>query len=273
MVWMRLTTRLRSWKVPFTAADNVQAASGEYRPQLRLVRGIEKQIRNIQREVDEIEKTASRMRDESQAAERAKLETKAAALKAEIAHLETEIPESWAGVNKEFLTLTKAENGARTKYRRAADEAWEAPLSVLAVLDANEAFAALEQDLRNMKATIMSTPEDEAQELVNELSKVFGKVEGADDVKKALGKARKALKSKTPDREKALEAYDDAVAAYEAQLAWRAEADAKLRSGLNTYLDGIRDTLGIRQQARFTRDQALEMASCTAYHRDISLNF
>lgn len=257
----------------FAAADNVQAASGEYRPQLRLVRGIEKQIRNIQREVDEIEKTASRMRDESQAAERAKLETKAAALKAEIAHLETEIPESWAGVNKEFLTLTKAENGARTKYRRAADEAWEAPLSVLAVLDANDAFAALEQDLRNMKATIMSTPEDEAQELVNELSKVFGKVEGADDVKKALGKARKALKSKTPDREKALEAYDDAVAAYEAQVAWRAEADAKLRSGLNAYLDGIRDTLGIRQQARFTRDQALEMASCTAYHRDISLNF
>ncbi len=50
-------------------------------------------------------------------------------------------------------------------------------------------------------------------------------------------------------------------------------ADAKLRDGLNAYLDGIRDTLGIRQQARFTRDQALEMASCTAYHRDISLNF
>ncbi|NDW54598.1 TRAP transporter large permease subunit [Aliiroseovarius sp. PrR006] len=257
----------------FTAADNVQAASGEYRPQLRVVRGIEKQIRNIQREVDELEKLASRMRDESQAAERAKLETKAAALKAEIEHLRTEIPESWAGVNKEFLTLTKAENNARSKYRRAADEAWEAPLSVLAVLDANDAFAALEQDLRNMKATIMSTPEGEAQELVNELSKVFGKVEGAGDVKKALGKARKALKSKTPDREKALAAYDDAVAAYEAQLAWRAEADAKLRSGLNAYLDGIRDTLGIRQQARFTRDQALEMASCTAYHRDISLNF
>ena len=257
----------------FAAADAVQAASGVYRPQLRVVRGIEKQIRNIQREVDEFAKLASRMRDESQADERAQLETKIAALNAEIEHLHSGIPASWEGVHKEFQTLTKAENTARSKYRRAADEAWEAPLSVLAVLDANDAFTALEQDLRNMKATIMSTPEDEAQDLVNELSKVFGKVEGADDVKKALGKARKALKSKTPDREKALAAYDDAVAAYEAQLTWRAEADAKLRSGLNTYLDGIRDTLGIRQQARFTRDQALEMASCTAYHRDISLNF
>ena len=257
----------------FAAADAVQAASGVYRPQLRLVRGIEKQIRNIQREVDELEKLASRMRDESQAAEKAKLETQAAALKAEIEHLHAGIPASWEGVHKEFQTLTKAENTARSKYRRAADEAWEAPLSVLAVLDANDAFKALEQDLRDMKATIMSTPEDEAEDLVNELSKVFGKVEGADDVKKALGKARKALKAKTPDREKALEAYEDAVDAFEAQLTWRAEADAKLRDGLNAYLDGIRDTLGIRQQARFTRDQALEMASCTAYHRDISLNF
>ncbi|SPF78824.1 C4-dicarboxylate TRAP transporter large permease protein DctM [Aliiroseovarius pelagivivens] len=257
----------------FVAAVNVQAASGEYRPQLRLVRGIEKQIRNIQREVDEFEKLASRMRDESQAAERAQLETKVAALKAEMEHLHSGIPASWEGVHTVFQTLTKAENNARSKYRRAADEAWEAPLSVLAVLDANDGFIALEQDLRDMKATIMSTPEDEAQELVNELSKVFGKVEGADDVKKALGKARKALKSKTPDREKALASYDDAVAAYEAQLAWRAEADAKLRNGLNAYLDGIRGTLGLRQQQRFTRDQALEMASCTAYHRDISLNF
>lgn len=257
----------------FAAADSVQAASDEYRPQLRLVRGIEKKIRNIQHEVDELEKQAGRMRAENQAADKAKMEAEAAALKAEIEHLRTGIPDSWDGVHKEFQTLTNAENNARSKYRRAADDAWEASLAALAVLDANEAFVALEQDLRDMKATIMSTPEGEAQELVNELSKVFGKVEGADDVKKALSKARKALKAKTPDREKALAAYDDAVTAYEAQLAWRSDADAKLRDGLTAYRDGIKDTLGLRQQPRFTRDQALQMASCTAYHRDISLNF
>ncbi|WP_432448425.1 TRAP transporter large permease subunit [Aliiroseovarius marinus] len=257
----------------FASADEVSAAADAYRPQQKVVRAIEKKVRRAEAHAKELSTTISRMRDESQASARAALEAEVAVLQAEIEHLKSEIPASWAEVNGTFQKLTKAENTARTKYRRAADAAYEAPQAVLAVLDANDDFAAMEQQLRDMKATIMTVPEKEAEGLVNDLAKAFGKIEGAGDVKKALGKARKALKAKTPDRDKAMAAYDDAVAAYEAQLGWRASADSALRSGLTVYVDGISDTLGVRQQPRFTREQALEMASCTSYHRDISLNF
>ena len=57
------------------------------------------------------------------------------------------------------------------------------------------------------------------------------------------------------------------------QVAWRTAAEAALVSELNAYLAAIADTLGSRQQAKLTRDQALFIAGCNAVHRDISLNF
>ena len=143
---------------------------------------------------------------------------------------------------------------------------------MLATLDAGEEFAALETPLRDMRETIATSPEAESEVPVYDLSRRFGDVEGADEVKAQLRNARRALKDKEPDRAKALEFYDKAVAAYEAQATWRAEA-APLRPAVANYLDSIRGTLGIREQQRFTRQQALYMASCTASHRDISLNF
>jgi len=256
----------------FAAADAVEVASVDYRPQLDLVRGIEKQIRNTEAHAEELETRASRMRDEAQAAARAELEAEVAVLKAEVERLTTTIPASWEEVHKTFAQLTNAETKARNSYRKAADGAWEGAVEVLAVIDASEAFAALEDPLRALRGQIESLPEDESQDLVKDLASQFGSVDGAGDVKKALDKARKALRAKTPDREKALEEFDKAVAAFEAQLVWRAQAQA-LKPDIQTYLDGIRGTLGVRLQERFTREQALAMASCTSYHRDISLNF
>lgn len=265
-------TALAQLTSAFASAAEVEAASGVYRPQLTVVRGIEKQIRNIEAEMKIMSTNASRMRDEAQAEERAELEAEIAVLGAEVEHLHAQIPTTWEEVHHTFALLTGAENKARATYRKAADVAYEGPSEVLAVLQANDAFAALEPQLRAMRATIETTPEADAQVLVNDLAKLFGAVEGAGDVKKALGKARKALKSRTPDREKALEEFDKAVAAFEEQLVWRAQS-VSLMPGIQTYLDGIRGTLGIRVQDRFTRDQALAMASCASYHRDISLNF
>ncbi|WP_300513812.1 TRAP transporter large permease subunit [Aliiroseovarius sp.] len=259
-------------KAVFVAAEAVEEAADVYRPQLTLVRGIEKQIRRLEAEAKAMSTTAGRMRDEAQAEARAELEAEVAVLQAEVEHLETTIPASWEEEHKTFALLTNAETKARNTYRRAADGAWEGAVEVLAVISANEAFAALETPLREMRGQIEALSEDESQELVKDLAREFGSVDGASDVKKALDKARKALRARTPDREKALEEFDKAVTAFEEQLVWRAEAEA-LVPGIQTYMDGIRGTLGVRLQDRFTREQALEMASCSSYHRDISLNF
>ena len=63
------------------------------------------------------------------------------------------------------------------------------------------------------------------------------------------------------------------MTAYEGQKEWRALAETQVRGDLNAYLDGIRGTIGARAQDRLTRDQALYLASCTANHKDLSLNF
>ncbi len=265
---------LASLDAAFAAERAVADAADAYRPQQQLVRGIEKQIRKIDDEVKELNIRIGRLRDASEAAEKARLEVQRDDMLAEIDHLRREIPESWEGVHSEFAKLTQAEQKARTTYRRQADGAWAAPVEVLAVLDGNANFAALEQELRDMRRFIETTPEAEAHEPVNELARKFGKVEGAGDVKSALSKARRFLKDKRkPNREKALKEYDKALTAYEEQVAWRASADAALRPHLSAYLDGIRGTLGLRQQERLTRQQGLYMASCNAKHRDISLNF
>ena len=109
--------------------------------------------------------------------------------------------------------------------------------------------------------------------MVNDLAKKFGAVEGAGDVRSALSKARRALRGRSPDQAKAMEAYEAALEEFRTQLAWRTASAPALVPELNAYLAAISETLGARQQPKLTRDQALFLAGCNAVHRDISLNF
>jgi len=110
-------------------------------------------------------------------------------------------------------------------------------------------------------------------EPLNALSKQFGAIEGADDIKSALSKARRALRSKTPDKDKALGEIDKALEAYAEQSGWREAADGSLKDGIGEYVQAMAPTVGIRAQDKLTREQALYVAACSSDHRDISLNF
>ncbi len=248
-------------------AAKVQAAAVDYRPQLTHVRFIEKQIRALQADADDFKTLASRSNDETA---RAEYEAKRAELETEIEALRAEIPANWEDVHSTFAALTQAEDKARNTYRRAADTAWEDPAEVYAVLAANDAFAGLEQPLAEIRSVFETGEGDEAVARVMALEDMIGDVEGAGDVKSPLSKARRALDK--GDRDEALALYQEALDEYAAQTGWRADA-AALTPGLGAYLDAIRGTLGIRVQDRLTREQALAMASCTAHHSDISLNF
>ncbi len=257
----------------FDASEAVLAAAPEYRPQMQVVREIEKHIREAETQVEELSTRASRMRDAAQAEERAELEAQIDELNAEIERLQASFPDGWEEVHANFAALTGAETDARNSYRRAADASYQAVSDVLAVLDANEAFATLRQPLEEMRGRIETLPPKEATEALKALEREVRGVKGTGEIKKWLGKARKALKGRSPDLEKALEQYEKAMAAYEAQAEWRTRAAEALKPELEAYLDTIRDTLGMRQQERFTREQALYMARCSSEHRDISLHF
>ncbi|MDU8927655.1 TRAP transporter large permease subunit [Alisedimentitalea sp. MJ-SS2] len=265
---------LENLAIAFESEQKVIAASDEYRPLQRTVRKIEKDVRKLEEEADELKKFFTRLNSEETAARRARLEAEREELLVEAKHLLETIPENWDEAHKTFAELTTAEQKARQMYRRQVDGAWEAPSVVLAVLADNEAFNALEGELTQMRGYIETVAEgdESAEDTLKALEAKFGAVEGAGDVKKALGKARRALKPKKFDREKALKEFDKSTAEFAEQKAWRAEA-AGLAPDLQAYLEDIRGTLGIRSQRRLDRDQALYMASCNAKHRDISLNF
>jgi tetratricopeptide (TPR) repeat protein len=257
----------------FEAEEAVNDAAGTYRPVLNQVRDLEKEVRKIDREVASLKQRIERLRDPSQAEQRAKLEATRADLLAEQERIAGGIPADWEDTYKAFNELVKAETTARQTYWRTADGAYETAVEIQGALNASDAFNALEDELLSMGDVIASTAPEEAEGQVNDLAKTFGDVPGADDVEDALKDARKALRAKEPDPAKAEEAYAEAVAAFETQKVWRAEAVASLLPALQTYVDEMSETLGARQQQKLSRDQALFIASCTAGHRDLSLNF
>jgi chromosome segregation ATPase len=254
-----------------TTSSAVKDAEAGYRPQLTLVRGLEKQIRNIAEHRDELAKRASRMNADNP--KRPELEAEVAHLSDEIAALETQIPDSWEAAHETFKKLTDAETKARNAYRRAGDTAWEDAAVVLATLDATPAFIALEGELNALRPILETADFEVAEDAAKALERRFRDVEGADDVKKALGKAKKAMSKRKKDRETALEQYEKALVAYADQLVWRDAAETQIRPGVAAYLEAIKGNIGTRAQEDLTREQALFLATCTSHHKDLSLNF
>ena len=254
------------------AGEAVVAASADYRPQLRIVRRLEKDIRSEQEEVALLKTRLSRLQD-NELDKKPALEAVMQTHLDQIELLRGQVPATWHDAYATFSTLTKAEAKARNTYQRAADGSWEGPAEVLAVLNGNAGFTALEGDLRGLRQVIGTAPEKEAIDAVQEVERSFREVEGSDDVKKALSKARRALKKSGVDRTRALDEYEDAIIAYEEQQSWRGAAATALKPGMEAYLAAIMDTLGARQQPKLSRAQALFVAACSSSHRDISLNF
>ena len=266
-------TALSSLGDIFVAEDAVQAASGPYRPQLKVVRDLEKQMRKLDQEAEKLRKDARFLNGEENAERLRRAEERIAEFERERDEIAKDIPETWEQVHKEFGKLVATEDKARNTYRRAADQSYEAAAEFLDVLAANADFAALEDTLRGLETTILNGSQAEAEDAVKEAGSLVGQVPGARDVASALSKARSALRKSSEDREKAMEELENAIAAFEAQTKWRAEAETSIRPSVEAYIQAMASSVGARQQPKFTRDQALFMARCTADHSDLSLNF
>ncbi|MBX2854073.1 MAG: TRAP transporter large permease subunit, partial [Rhodobacteraceae bacterium] len=253
------------------AETAVADEASTYRPLHRQVRDIEADIRHLDDEIKELEVFASRSINSD--ASRQLAEESIAEMMAEKEQLATGIPAEWDDVNKAFATLTKAESDARRQYRRHADSAYQPIEEMLTMLSDNDALEAYRPTLTALQQEAPSLEPKAAMERIKEVASGANRIKGADEVGKALSKARRALRGGNPDPEKSAENIADALAALDENLEWRRAADAALRPGLTQYLEAISGTIGLRSQPRLPREQALYVASCRAEHRDISLNF
>jgi hypothetical protein len=253
------------------AEADIEVNSDAYRPLHGQVRDIENAMRLIGLEIKKIEKSVPR-RGEADPG-KAEREALIAGLTAEHAALEATIPAEWEPAHKAFLILTKAERKARNTYRRATDDAYAPVVELTAIIAAAVDLEGLRDQLMALQANVPGMEFDAAMDRIKAEERRVGKVAGTQDIKKALSKARRAIKGKNPDPEKAADFLARAIAAFEADLAWRKRAEAGLSAGLAAYDAAIRDTIGLRGQRKLPKEQALYVASCGAAHRDISLSF
>ena len=249
----------------------VAAKVDAYRPLHREVRAIQKRANAIKKHIKELQTEKGQARGDKQ--EISRIDAEIAALAAKQKAIEATIPENWKAENKAFVALQKAETNARRKYRRGVDTAYAAVGKSVAVMASTDSLIALEKTIKGLAVIIESQDPKKAAADVQSVRTALRKVEGASDVRSALGKARRELRRKTVDPARVRAAYEDAVKKYEAQLVWRKQAQSQLLPGLTKYDEAIRDTIGLRQQPRLPREQALFVAACNSGHRDISLSF
>ena len=255
------------------AEAQVAALRPSYKPVHREVRGLQANIRRLDAEREEIETQARRGSDGADPRTGAAVRAEIDSLVRERQALGARIPSDWKETEKRFRTLTDAERRARLVYRRNVDGAYEAVSTLLAVVGDTARLAALEGAVVGLRSAIADAAPKQAMEEIRTVERSIGKIAGAGQIRSKLSRARRELRRRTPDRAKAMRAFDQAVEIFRAELAWRSRAATELAPGLAAYDLAIRDTIGVRQQDRLTGEQAAALSGCLANHRDISLNF
>ncbi|MBE9551830.1 MAG: TRAP transporter large permease subunit, partial [Proteobacteria bacterium] len=253
----------------------VLAKANAYRPLLSQVRMIQRDMRRLAFESEEISNWISRLSSASdeEKAELPRLEARIKELEAKKADLEAQIPESWAQQSKTMQALQQAEDKARKSYRRNVDNAYTPIAEIVAVVGATDRLEAIRGDIEALKDIVRNAEIAESVEIFKGVEKTVGKIEGAREIRTLLSKARRAIKAKVPDPDKALDFIDKALEAHAGEMAWRAQAKTELLPGLDAYEAAIRDTIGLRQQSRLPVEQVKEIVGCLSQHRDISLYF
>lgn len=256
-----------------TAEQAVKAASDAYRPIHGEVRSLQRSMLLAGIENKELETRISRLREESDGPEKERLLAIVQTNKDEITKLEGMIPDGWDDTFKEYNVLIKAEQKARSTYRNTVDDAYDPLRSIMAILADTPKLDTIEAELFALKDKISASEPADMVKPLAEFSKVIGKIAGTNTLKSAVGKARRALKSRKPSKEKALAQIEKAESIFAEEKAWRVKANAALAPGFSSYNKVISSNIGLRMQTRLSREQALYVASCSSGHEDVSLNF
>lgn len=253
------------------SAQEVTLAAVEYRPIHMNVRGLQRDAKTVGRAVKAIKGQIKDLAEDSPKIRG--LNAQIDALNVDKAALLAQIPADWDATYKAYQTINKAQTKAFSTYKRMSSDAYAPVIEALDIINSGDAFRSLNDDLMATKAMVaQNAPADSVIPLAD-LSRAFNKVAGAGAIKSAISKARRAVKSNTPNKEKAQKQLDKAISLYLDQVEWRAKAEADIAPGLVVYTESLQTTLGLKNQNKFTREQALFVASCVSDHRDVSLNF
>ncbi len=257
------------------AEAGLAAYSPEYRPHHEYARSLQKKIRNFKLEIEGLKKDWTRgSRNDTLDKEFLSL-TEAAIKEKETSmeDLKNQIPETWPGIRKRYVELTKAEKQARRNYRNNVDQSYETIQELQKVIAGADELASLEQLLAALEAVIVNESAKNAMDQIKNAERALGKVAGTSSIKSKLSKARRTMKKKKPKPEKAVKFVKEGLKLYAAEVDWRRNATAVIAPALLAYDNAIKNSIGLRLQRRLTSDQVKSVARCQSIHRDYSLQF
>ncbi len=282
----QLTESLDKAMQTFTRVAEIREAESElaafipqYRPLHHQVRDLQSEIRELENEIEDLERNLVRLSREERSdkvtadAMRQRIEmnlVKTGETKNKIAQ---KIPAEWEEVRQRFVKLKKTEQKARTDYRNNVDRSYETIVELLKIITAVPQLTALEGQLVDLRKVIAGESPEKAMDRIKLEERILGSVAGSNAIKSKLSKARRALKGKNPETEKALHLLNEGLEIFMNEVEWRHRASMELAPALQTYNNAIKDSFGLRMQRRLSDEQAELVARCMAYHRDISLNF
>jgi tripartite ATP-independent transporter DctM subunit len=257
------------------SSQSLEAYLPQYRPIHIQVRTLQREMRRLAREIIELDETRQSFEFEGDNTEYRinVIREKIKSIEEQRAALEQQIPDNWQQARSQFNELASAERKARLNYRRNADESYESIKTLLKMLSEHGTLSELQPRLAPLRSVIQNSTPDEAMATIKALAEEFDQLTNANPVKSRLSKARRALRGSSPDREKAIDQLEGAMQKLESEIAWRGRAANQLLPELEAYDSTIRYTIGMRLQPRLTGDQAENIASCLAIHKDLSLYF
>ncbi len=246
----------------------------DYRPVHREVRDIQRRMSVIDRRIEGLEQTfGRRSRSGETESDLASLKSRIDAAKADRAALEATIPTTWEDARKTYLKLAGDETKARRQYRRNVDDAYEPIVEVRKVIADADALGGVRTPIEGLRSVIANDESRPAIDKIRAVESLLSPIAGSSPIRSKLSRARRALRGDEPDRAKATQELEEALAILSTEITWRSRAASDLAPGLATYDNAIKGTLGVRLQERLTQEQAEDVAGCLSIHRDISLSF
>ena len=264
----------------FSLLDNIvkteaaiDAATPAYEPLHRQVRQIQRSMKRLADEKRELQRDARQATGPEEASRKRAFEERIKEIDTEIKSLKATIPAEWDAKHKVYAALLKKDKTARLVYRRNVDGAYEPVKEAVTIISASNQLAMLKDKIAGLDAVIDSQAPADAANTINDVSQDIASVPGAREIRSQLSRARRALTNRQPDKDKAKVSLAKARGLFDESLKWRTAAAGTVLPGLQSYEMAIRSTIGLRKQPKLPKEQAVEVAGCLAYHRDISLNF
>ena len=259
-------------KIKLTQLD-LNEYSKDYKSLHQTVRKIQKRINKIDIKVKKLEKEKKYLERDNEIIKADKIKSHIDKLNREKIKISEKIPPNWEDENNQYKTLALKNKKATTLYRRNVDSIYENIQLTKQIIIDRDKLNNLNNQIQNLKEKILNLSKNDAISVIKSVEKILNEVAGAELIKEKLSKARRALKKDDININKINTLIHEANEIYLLEKEWREKAEKELLPQLIKFDDSINNTIGLRQQKKLTKEQALYVASCRATHKDISLNF